>query len=698
MKPTIPLLVVGLNLATFGGWSGVRAHAAEESKDLTRVAIAISGGPVAYTDQLRENPPAIVIEFRSRNVRAQLEPLVAVNSGLIKEIQSDYYPPGRRALKSLTLTLIQPAAYTIAQQANQIVVDIETPASVLPGRMAVGRGVTVLGIEAKETLIQRLKVMEGALRQAGPTTSPVASMPKPVVVTKPVEIPQPIVQPTPAPTPVSRKGRGGFWYGLLVGIAGSLIGLAGWRRWRRKAVVSPRGPAEVVPMAQSASVYEQLILKAAQRQGQKLISSKAIEGLGAIWIVEKDGARHGVLCLTNGEFFERKVLEQFLDALKQETLPSGTVMALGAFTAPAQAFAKECGIALVAREEVLRMINAELKGPVLEPEAAAGLARLEGELAQARERIGHLEQELSTHAEFKGKVKTELEAWEKEVETLKKKSLESEWYLGEERAKRQALEQQVAELTKQLAAKDELYTKLTQEADQLKAKSAEVDERLAAEQEKRTQLETQIAQLEEQLKGQASTVADLPAAPAAQAGKAQRIQALTEAAKDTLKVVAVEEAKAPQGILQGQERRQGPRLDLSRHKGKGVLVRATSNDGEPMNGDARNISAGGLCVELPSGALADLPAAPSTGGPTGAAQAGEFELKLFLPDRTKPIEAIGKLIWKGRGNRRLPAPRSSRQAGRMEQLGIAFSAVNAPDQEAISHFIEEASLKPVSVG
>jgi len=34
----------------------------------------------------------------------------------------------------------------------------------------------------------------------------------------------------------------------------------------------------------------------------------------------------------------------------------------------------------------------------------------------------------------------------------------------------------------------------------------------------------------------------------------------------------------------------------------------------------------------------------------------------------------------------------------MGQLGIAFNAVNAGDQEAISQFVEEQSLKPVSVG
>ena len=667
MRPIILFVVAGLGVLAVGGWPGAPLLAAEDSKDLpatpivrmtggaqaagiTRVAIAVSGGPVAYTDQSRQDPPAIVIEFRSRNVIAALESSMVINAGIIKEIQSDYYPKDRRALKSLTLTLVQPAAYTIAQQTNQIVVDIDTPASVLPGRMAVGQGVTVLGIEAKETLIQRLKVMEGALQRAGPQATQVVSTPKPVVVTTPVEIPKPVFQPEPKGEPVSKGGRGGFGPGLLLGIGGTLIAVVGWRR-RRKAAVAPGESAELVSIAQGTSVYEQLILKAMQRQGHTVVGSKAIADLGTLWIVQKDDQRQGLVCLGDGGFLERKVLEPFCKALQQESLRSGTVYALGAFTAPAQAFAKENQIHLISREEVLKLMEVELKGPVLTPDVeqlSQQLVKSQSELDQTHAKIQALEQELSAQ---------------------KKKWEEAEWYLGEERTKKQALEQQVAELTKQLAAKDELYAKLVQEADQLKAKSAEVDQRLAAEQEKRAQLETQIAKLGQQLKAQAATVADLPAALAARAGKVQLIQESTEAAKETIKAVTAEEPKVTQEVLQGQEHRKWPRLDLSRHKGKGVLVRATSNDGEPMNGDARNLSTGGLCMELPSGEqLAD-----------------EFELKLFLPDRTKPIEAIGKLMWKGRGSRR-----------RMGQLGIAFSAVNAADQETITRFVEQRTSELVT--
>jgi predicted nucleic acid-binding Zn-ribbon protein len=426
-----------------------------------------------------------------------------VNSGLIKEIQSDYYPPGRRALKSLTLMLAQPAAYSIAQQANQIVVNIETPPGLLPGRMAIG-GLTILGMEARETLISRLNAMGAALQHAAPPVTAKSAQPKPVVITKPVQIPQPVIQPEPQ-APVSRKAHGGFWYGLLFGIGGTEIAVTGWRRRRKPVLIresSQAGAAGVSGMLQAASVLEHLVLKAMQCQGHTVVGSKAIADLGTLWIVQKDDQRQGLVCLGDGGFLERKVLEPFCKSLQQESLRSGTVYALGAFTAPAQAFAKENQIHLISREEVLKLMEVELKGPVLTPDAeqvSQQLVKSQSELDQTQAKIQALEQELSAQ---------------------KKKWEEAEWYLGEERTKKQTLEQQVAELTKQLAAKDELYAKLVQEADQLKAKSAEIDQRLAGEQEKRTQLETQIGQLEEQLKVQSSTVADLPA-PARSASQSE---------------------------------------------------------------------------------------------------------------------------------------------------------------------------------
>lgn len=115
-----------------------------------------------------------------------------------------------------------------------------------------------------------------------------------------------------------------------------------------------------------------------------------------------------------------------------------------------------------------------------------------------------------------------------------------------------------------------------------------------------------------------------------------------------------------QEIQQGQERRQWPRLDLSDRKGKGVLVRVTLESGEPINGYARNISAGGAFMELPI--EGELPQ--------------EFPLRIFFPGRTRPIKTTGKLVWSRKG------PRPS-----LQRVAAKFSAVSPAHQKAIQRFI-----------
>ena len=109
------------------------------------------------------------------------------------------------------------------------------------------------------------------------------------------------------------------------------------------------------------------------------------------------------------------------------------------------------------------------------------------------------------------------------------------------------------------------------------------------------------------------------------------------------------------------EHRQWPRLDLSMRSDKGALVNVTLGGSKTIAGSVRNLSEGGLCVEVPSEAIL----------------ADEFELKLFFTGRTSPIESIGKVLWKGLGSRR-----------GMEHVGLAFSVINATDQEAIHQFVE----------
>lgn len=121
-------------------------------------------------------------------------------------------------------------------------------------------------------------------------------------------------------------------------------------------------------------------------------------------------------------------------------------------------------------------------------------------------------------------------------------------------------------------------------------------------------------------------------------------------------------APALQEVRQGQERRQWPRLDLSARKGKGVLVRVTLGNGEPINGYARNISTGGVFMGLPI--EGELPQ--------------EFPLRIFFPGRSRPIKATGRMIWSRKGER----PSS-------QWIAAQFSAITPEHQGVIQRYVLE---------
>lgn len=120
-----------------------------------------------------------------------------------------------------------------------------------------------------------------------------------------------------------------------------------------------------------------------------------------------------------------------------------------------------------------------------------------------------------------------------------------------------------------------------------------------------------------------------------------------------------------QEVRQGQERREWPRLDLSDRKGKGVRVRVTLESGEPINGYARNISAGGVFMGLPI--EGELPQ--------------EFPLRIFFPGRTRPIKTTGKLVWSRKGLR--PS---------LQRVAARFNAVSPAHQKTIQRFIANGRM------
>ncbi len=113
-------------------------------------------------------------------------------------------------------------------------------------------------------------------------------------------------------------------------------------------------------------------------------------------------------------------------------------------------------------------------------------------------------------------------------------------------------------------------------------------------------------------------------------------------------------------ILQNQERRQWPRLDLSDKKGKGVLVRVTLGSGKLVNGYARNISAGGVFIKLPI--KGEFPP--------------EFPLRVFFPGCFRPLKTTGKLVWNCKDFN--PSSRG---------VAVKFGILSSSNQKTIQRFV-----------
>lgn len=110
-------------------WVGCIYSYAQGIPKTTKVTINISG-PVEYQHYIKEDPLAIVIEFKSKNVFSYWEGVMQVNRGAIKEIHTKYYslePNKPQSVKSLIFILTKKTSYDISQTKNAIVIEVENP-------------------------------------------------------------------------------------------------------------------------------------------------------------------------------------------------------------------------------------------------------------------------------------------------------------------------------------------------------------------------------------------------------------------------------------------------------------------------------------------------------------------------------------------------------------------------------------------
>lgn len=106
-------------------------EAKESGGKLTRIAIATSDA-VKYESRWLDNPPRLIIRFKSKNVFGQLIKKTKLNEGVIKDISVSYYPSEisneeRRRVKFLTFWLKQKTPYVIRDAKGRILIDFSNP-------------------------------------------------------------------------------------------------------------------------------------------------------------------------------------------------------------------------------------------------------------------------------------------------------------------------------------------------------------------------------------------------------------------------------------------------------------------------------------------------------------------------------------------------------------------------------------------
>lgn len=107
-------------------------QAMESQEKLTRISIA-SSDSIKYESRWMDNPPRLIVKFKTPNVFGKLIKNTSLNQGVIKNITVSYYPgkmlsSDRKQVKFLTFWLTQKAVYKIWNNNNKIFVDFKNPA------------------------------------------------------------------------------------------------------------------------------------------------------------------------------------------------------------------------------------------------------------------------------------------------------------------------------------------------------------------------------------------------------------------------------------------------------------------------------------------------------------------------------------------------------------------------------------------
>ena len=621
------LLVLGFGLLGVGGaapaWSAQTRQASAMSK--TQLVLKLAGDEVVpIQSRFEPAPPTIVIEFPPARVAGTMPDYSVIQRGAIQEIRTSYATGGpalstSRWIRALRVRLRAAYPYHLRAEAGQILLDIEHPASVAGEAVEVGlaSGISIAG-RPLPVISERFHAMEEALLHARPPAWTGRIQP----VARPVASSLASAQhATTTPLRAARAWKSRSVSTLpswlwLIGVCG-LIGAAAVRGWPRmsQAVSGRRARVPGSPMRLPAGngVMEQLIWRAFERQGYQLLQLVELsEPKGAMRVITKDCSKATLLYLgEGGAVFEKTLVEQFAAATRKVQAEQGFLLAPGAFTVPAQRVAKEHGLTLLGREELMHVLSDG--------------ARSEHETKQAHA--------LQTQVE---EAKATINQQTQQVEVLRRQRNEASWYLGEERAKTTTLRAQLEECAQQIQQWQEraqhweqtalLNHKQWEESQwylgEARASFQHVEDQNHAFQEICARLEARhlelTAALQEAQRQRDDANRHVGELRAQHASLRQQLEQAQAVQPDALIASPVAESMQ-------QERRRAPRRSDT-----AVTVACLGSDGAVLlQARPRDLSLSGFGVEASS--LAALPNA--------------FRVHLQVPDAANPIAATAQLVW-----------------------------------------------------
>ena len=639
------LILLALGSGSAVGWAAEAPDQHRATPQTTQLILKLASEELVSVDtKFQEDPPTILIQFPSRRIIGTLPESSVIGQGAVQSVETVYAasksPTDRRWIQELRIHLRGHYGYQVRSESGRIIVEVEHPADIAGETVEVGLGGVILSSAAPQGFSERFQAMEQALKSAmpkprigeatsgapaaGSTSTTYADDSQPAA---PSSQPPAVTVETPPP-PSSRSGQPSAW--PWAGLA-SFVALGVWwggRRgwWQALTPKIPwwpqRRPLSSDRIAPEVRIVDQLVWRAFERKGFQLLQMLELENpIGLMRLMAKDGRKAALVCIGDGLFFEKTVVDEFQQAMRHASAQEGFIVAPGSFTVPAQRLAKEHDISLIGREQLIELLS---EGAVNE----------------------HFSKQLHQLHDQVHQAKITLEEYARQLETLRRQRNEATWFLGEERTKSSSLQTQVDELTRQVG-EWQAQAKQWQEAAELTRRQWEESQWYLGE------ARAAIAHLEDQLKPLHEAYAELDArhqelAARLQDAERQRNEAQwflgeSRAACDMLKQETqrlAEQLQTTQGgleetkrmvehyrrLAEGQERRRALRLSRS-----GIRVHVQGRDGAVLfEGTPRDVSTTGIGLAM------------SDRLPDGAEP---LQLRVVLPGSDEPFRIDAKTVW-----------------------------------------------------